>query len=264
MDIGIGQRLERLRATAPLIHNITNYVAMNVMANTLLAIGAAPAMIHAEEEAGEFAGIAHALTINIGTLSPPWVRGMVAAIQGARGAAKPWVFDPVGVGATNYRRWVSADLLNLRPTVIKGNASEILALGAGAGAGRGVDSADAVDAAEAAARHLATTTGAIVAVTGPVDLVTDGARVARVSNGHAMMPKVTALGCSLTGVVAAFLAANPDEPFEATVAALAVYGIAGEMAGATTSGPGSFAVAFLDALHAITPAEADARARVSL
>ncbi|MFO7649141.1 hydroxyethylthiazole kinase, partial [Halomonas campaniensis] len=158
--------------------------------------------------------------------------------------------DPVAVGATAYRRETGARLLERLPTVIRGNASEIIALEAGGAGGRGVDSSDPAEAAEQAAVRLARRTGGVVAVTGEVDLVTDGRRVARVHGGHALMPRVTTLGCSLTGVVAAFVA-GAEDAFAATVAALACYAAAGEIAGETARGPGSFAVAFLDALHAL-------------
>ncbi|MFP4138458.1 MAG: hydroxyethylthiazole kinase [Halomonas sp.] len=239
-----------LRRRAPLIHNITNLVAMNPMANVLLALGASPAMVHAREEAAEFAALADALTVNIGTLSPPWVEAMEEAAEAARLAGKPWVLDPVAVGATAYRRATGRRLLERGPTVVRGNASEILALEAGGAGGRGVDSNDPIDAAEQAAIALARRTDAVVAVTGEVDLVTDGRRLARIPGGHALMPRVTTLGCALTGVVAAFLV-DAEAPFAATVAALACYGEAGRRAGEVVAGPGSFAVAFLDALYAL-------------
>lgn len=257
-----GQYLAMMRQTAPLVHNITNYVAMNVMANVLLAAGASPAMIHAREEAAEFAGIAQALSVNIGTVSPPWAEAMEAAATVAGEQDVPWVLDPVAVGATGYRRALGARLLALRPTVIRGNASEILALAGAVSAGKGVDAGESVETAENASRALARHGGAVVAVTGAVDFVTDGTRAARIANGDAMMPRVTALGCSLTGVVAAFAAGQP--PFEATVAALAYYGLAGERAGAASEGPGTFQPAFLDALHAIDPAALNAGARIEL
>lgn len=239
--------LARVRETRPLVHNITNHVAMNSMANVLLAIGASPAMVHAREEAAEFTALAGALTLNIGTLSPHWVEAMEAAALVAGETGRPWVLDPVAVGATRYRRETGARLLALSPDVIRGNASEIIALAGQAGGGRGVDSTDSADAALEAARRLARQTDAVVAVTGEMDLVTDGRRLARLAGGHPLMPRVTTLGCALTGVVAAFLA-GADDSFEATVAALASYAVAGELAGEVAQGPGSFAVAFLDAL----------------
>ncbi|QFU00236.1 Hydroxyethylthiazole kinase [Halomonas sp. THAF5a] len=255
--------LDRVRETRPLVHNITNHVAMNSMANVLLALGASPAMVHAREEAAEFTALAGALTINIGTLSPHWVDAMEAAALAAGETGRPWVLDPVAVGATRYRRETGERLLALSPDVIRGNASEIIALAGGAGGGRGVDSTDPAEAALAAARRLAERTGGVVAVTGEVDLVTDGRRLARVRGGHPLMPRVTTLGCALTGVVAAFLA-GADDHFAATTAALAGYAVAGELAGETARGPGSFAVAFLDALYHLDHEALAERARLEM
>ncbi|MCR9087884.1 MAG: hydroxyethylthiazole kinase [Rhodobacteraceae bacterium] len=244
--------LTLLRSNPPLVQCITNFVAMNVAANTLLAAGASPAMVHAAEEAGAFAAIAGALTINIGTLSPEWVDGMQKAITGAQGAGRPWVLDPVAHFATPYRAGVARDLMALRPTIVRGNASEILGLAGEASGGRGVDAGDPVAAAEAAARSLAQDTGAVIAVTGEVDFVTDGARAVRITGGSDLMPRVTALGCSLTCLVGAF-AAVVEDPFDATVAALAMFAAAGESAAGPAEGPGSFAWRFLDALAAQEP-----------
>lgn len=256
-----GPYLKHMRTTAPLIHNITNYVAMNIMANVLLAAGASPAMVHAREEVAEFAGLAQALTINIGTLDPAWAEAMEMAVEVMNKAGRPWVLDPVGVGATRFRQDVCARLLKRRPTVIRGNASEILALAGIGGKAQGVDSSDAVSAAEHAARDLAQRTGAIVAVSGPVDYITDGTQSAHIANGHNLMPRVTALGCSLNGVIAAFLVGQPA--FPATLAALAYYGLAGERAGQTAQGPGTFQSAFLDALFMLTPDDLTAGAKVT-
>lgn len=255
-----GTRLNQMRAQAPLVHNITNYVAMNIMANVLLAAGASPAMVHAHAEVAEFAGLAQALTVNIGTADPDWVQAMEMAAQVMAEAGRPWVLDPVGVGATRFRQEACARLVGLRPTVIRGNASEILALAGTAATGRGADSVDSVAAAQDAALALAQRSGAVVAVSGPEDFVTDGQQAFRVANGHALMPRVTALGCSLNGIIAAFAAASPALP--ATVSALAYYGLAGEHAGARADGPGSFQPAFLDALYNITPGTLDASAQV--
>lgn len=255
-----GSSLTAMRAETPLVHNITNFVAMNVMANVLLAIGASPAMVHAREEAAEFAALAHALTVNIGTADPDWGAAMRDAAAVMVEASRPWVFDPVGVAATRFRQDLSAKLLGLKPSVVRGNASEILTLAGLGGAARGVDAGDSVDAAEDAARALALRTGGVVAVSGPVDFITDGTRAARVANGHPMMARITVMGCSLNGVIAAFCAGQPR--FEATVAALAAYGVAGEFAGQTAQGPGSFQVAFLDALYGLTPEALDAAARI--
>ncbi len=256
-----GPYLASMRKTAPLVQNITNYVAMNVMANVLLACGASPAMVHAAEETVEFTGFTQALTINIGTLSAPWVTGMLASAARATELGTPWVLDPVAAGATAFRRETAARLVALRPTVVRGNASEILALAGEATRGKGADAADGVDTAEDAARRLALLTGGVVAVTGPVDFITDGSRAWRVANGDPMMPLVTALGCSLTGVVGAFLVGQPAA--EATVAALAYYGLAGEIAARSAKGPASFQTAFIDTLHSLTPDQLSTGARVA-
>lgn len=255
--------LARMRARSPLVQCITNHVATNIAANVLLAAGASPAMVHAEEEAGEFARIAAALTINIGTLSGLALAGMKAAIAGANDAGKPWVLDPVACFATGFRQRSTAELLELRPTIIRGNASEILALGGGQSSGQGADSGDPVGKAEGAARWLAQSRRTVVAVTGPVDFVTDGERAVRISGGSPLMPKVTALGCSLTCLVGALVAVAPDAPLQATVAALAGFAVAGEAAAREAHGPGSFAVRFLDALHGLDALLPDADERIS-
>jgi hydroxyethylthiazole kinase len=264
MSIDHGAALERMRTAAPLVQNITNFVAMTTMANVLLAAGASPAMVHASEEIEEFGKLIGALTINIGTLTPAWVASMMLAARAANANSKPWVLDPVGAGATSYRTGTARNLAALKPTITRGNASEIMALAGEAASGKGVDAGDAVSAADAAAHRLCQGTGAVVAVTGPVDLVIapDG-RQARIANGHPLMPRVTALGCALTGIVAAF-AATTNDPFEAAVSALTYYGIAGEHAAMTASHPGTFYVSFLDALHALEPETVNAAAKVTL
>lgn len=255
--------LERVRDTAPLVHNITNYVVMNNTANALLAVGASPAMVHAVEEVEEFVAISRAVVINIGTLSPRWVDAMRLAVARATRAGIPWVLDPVGVGATTYRTGVGAELARLRPAVIRGNASEIMVLaGSVEAAGKGVDSAHTTDAALAPARALARASGAIVAMTGVVDYVTDGDRVTAIRNGHPMMARVTGLGCTATAIVGAFLAANSD-PYPATVAALATLGVAGELAAERSTGPGSLQVNLLDALYQLDQSTLEDRARIA-
>lgn len=256
-----GTHLKTLRNTAPLVQNITNFVAMNVVANAQLAVGASPAMVHAIEEAAEFAGLAGGLTVNIGTADAGWESSMVAAAQAASAADKPWVLDPVAVGATGFRNRLAARLLALNPTVLRGNASEILALSGEVASGKGVDSGDPVSAAEDAARYLAQRTGGVVAVSGAVDFVTDGDRAVRIEGGDPLMGRVTAMGCALTGVVGAFLVGQ--KPFEATVAAHACFGLAGAIAAARAGGPGSFGPALLDTLHAMTPEQLDAEAGIA-
>jgi hydroxyethylthiazole kinase len=252
----------QMRDTSPLVQCITNYVAMNFAANTLLAAGASPAMVHTPEESGEFATIAGALTVNIGTLSPQWVEGMKAAAQSANQANKPWVLDPVAHFATAFRRDTVAELLELNPAIIRGNASEIIALAGGESAGQGVDSGDPVEQAEDAATTVAQSRNAVVAVTGTVDFVTDGTRAVRIHGGSDLMPKITAMGCSLTALVGAFVAIAPNAPFNATVAALATFAAAGDIAADTANGPGSFAVHFIDALYGLDTNALNAKSRI--
>lgn len=250
----LGQALADMREAAPLVHCITNYVAMNYAANVLLAAGASPAMVHAAEESEEFAGIASALTVNIGTISPPWVAGIARAVDGAETAKRPWVLDPVAHMISPWRSQVTTELVKRSPTVIRGNASEIRALAGSEAVAKGPDAGDAVTSAEADARELARQTGAVVAVTGETDFATDGARAARLHGGHRLMSRVTATGCALTGVVGAFAAAIPDR-FVATLGALALFKAAGDRAGARAAGPGTFVPEFLDALSNTSGAE---------
>ncbi|MBM7068548.1 hydroxyethylthiazole kinase [Actibacterium sp. 188UL27-1] len=249
--------LTRMRAQPPLVQCVTNFVAMNFAANTLLAAGGAPAMVHAAEESGNFVAHAGALTINIGTLSPDWRRGMVTAARAANDTGTPWVLDPVAHFATPYRSAAAQELLTLGPTILRGNASEILALAGQTSAGRGVDAGDTVSAAEGAARSLAQTHKMIVAVTGATDYVTDGARSARITGGDPMMAQITATGCALTCLIGATAAIAL--PFEATVTALAIFAEAGAIAAPKAQGPGSFAMHFLDALATVDPATLPAR-----
>lgn len=253
----------RMREARPLVHNITNFVVMNNTANALLAAGASPAMVHAVEEVEEFAGIASALVINIGTLSAPWVEAMRLAARQAARRGIPWVLDPVAAGATRYRTSTAAELVQLGPAVVRGNASEILVLAGAAGrGGKGVDSEHRSDDVLAAAKALAASAGTIVAMTGEVDYVTDGTRVVSIRNGHAMMGRVTGLGCTASALVGAFLGAGGDR-LEATVAALAVLGVAGELAVERSPGPGSLQLHLLDTLYTLDEQTLRARARVA-
>lgn len=245
--------LTDLREKSPLVHCITNYVAMNIAANVLLAAGASPAMVHAPEEQEDFAPLAGALTINIGTISSPWLAGMTKAARVAGENNIPWVLDPVAHFISAFRRDATEELMGLRPTIVRGNASEILALAGEAGSGKGVDSGDAVEAAHDGARRLAESSGAVVVVTGPVDYVTDGSREVQLKGGSDLMPKVTALGCSLTALMGGYAAVGPA--FDAAVGALAHFNVAGSAAAGRADGPGSFQMHFLDALAATKPGD---------
>ena len=241
--------IARLRARAPLIHNITNYVVMNTTANALLAIGASPAMVHALSEVEAFAPLAQALVINIGTLSPPWVEAMERAALAANAAGVPFILDPVAAGATAYRTEVSLRLLTLRPAIVRGNASEIMALAGETGAaGKGVDSTRGSEAARDAATALAQRAKCVAAVTGAVDYVTDGERMTGIANGDPMLSRVTGTGCMATALCGAFLGAGLP-PFDAAVAGLAAMGVAAERAIIGVKGPASFQVALIDAFY---------------
>tara|TARA_R110002072_G_scaffold24806_2_gene83838 strand:+ start:66 stop:839 length:774 start_codon:yes stop_codon:yes gene_type:complete len=243
--------LTALRDQNPLVQCMTNYVAMNIAANVVLAAGASPAMVHAEEEIADFTPICGALTINIGTLSMPWLVSMAAAARVATDQNIPWVLDPVAHFISDYRKRAAQDLLALRPTIVRGNASEILALAGEPGAGKAADSGDSVDAAQGAAKALAANFGAVVAITGPIDFVTDGTREVRVSGGSPLMPQVTALGCSQTALMGAYAATGPA--FDAALACLAHFKVSGSRAAKEAKGPGSFQMHFLDALAATQP-----------
>lgn len=258
----VAEGVERIRARSPLVHNVTNHVAMTFSANVLIAAGASPIMALAPEESGELAAVSGALVVNMGTLTRDWIAGARPAIEGARGAGRPWVLDPVGVGASAFRRDTAADLLTRRPRVVRGNASEIMALAAGGASGKGVDSTHAAEAAADAAVALATRLSAVVAVTGAVDLVTDGRRSLRVANGHELLTRTTASGCALTALVGAWLAVL-DDPLEAAAGALAAYGIAAELAAREARGCGSFVPALLDALGGLDGATAARMARIA-
>ena len=253
MAVDLSGLLTELREQRPLVHNITNFVAMDLAANSLLAIGASPAMAHAAEEVAEFVEIAGALTINSGTMDAMWYTSAVKAAQAAAKHAKPWVYDPVGVGATRYRRQNAREFLSLKPNVIRGNASEILTLcGSAQAGGKGVDATGAMQDISDDVLALSRDTGAIVVASGETDYISDGRTVMRLNNGHFLMPKVTAMGCTLTAIIGAFLAVS-NNTLHATLAAVAAVGIAGELAGerivADNKGPASFRVGFVDALY---------------
>jgi hydroxyethylthiazole kinase len=241
--------LAAVRAQRPLVHNLTSAVVANFTANALLALGAAPAMVESPDEVAAFAASADAVVVNLGTLNPGRAAVMRMAAGAASSAGRPWALDPVGAGAIAARTAFALELCRLRPTAIRGNASEILGLAGEAGGGRGVDSGASSDVAVAAGQLLAGLTGAVVAVTGKVDYITDGARVIALENGVSMMTSVTGMGCAATAIIGACLAVSADA-LEGVAHALAIAGIAGEMAARIARGPGSLMVGYLDALAA--------------
>jgi hydroxyethylthiazole kinase len=256
--------LKKVREEKPLIHNITNYVVMNYTANALLACGASPVMAHAAEEVEEMVSFAGALVLNIGTLTPQWVEAMLRAGKKANAVKVPIVLDPVGSGATRLRTDSAQRLArDLSIQVVRGNASEVLSLARKETRTRGVDSVHSVADAEEAAIALATDLKTTLAITGKVDLITDGRRILRVHNGHEMMGRVTGTGCTATVMIGAFLAVNP-EPVEAAATALAYFGLAGEKAAARAETPGTFQIALLDALFSIDEKQLEEGARIEV
>ncbi len=258
----IWKDVERIRAEGPLVHSITNFVVMNTTANALLALGASPVMAHAVEEVEEMASIARALVINIGTLSPSWVESMLKAGRKAASRGIPIVLDPVGAGATRYRTSTVHSLLGeVTPAIIRGNASEIRAVLYAEDSTKGVDSTRSSEEALEAARLLAEHCRCVVSVSGATDIIVSDREVLRVSNGHPMMPRVTGLGCTASALTGAFAAVNPS-PLRAAAHAMAVLGIAGEIAGERSTGPGSLQLHLLDALYELR--ESDIRSRLRM
>jgi hydroxyethylthiazole kinase len=250
----ISADLAAVRGKSPLVHNITNFVVMNNTANALLAVGASPVMAHAVEEVKDMVAIASALVLNMGTLNPQWVEGMLVAGKAATAKGIPVVFDPVGVGATPYRNEVAARILaECKPAFIRGNASEIMALAREKVVTKGVDSLASGNDAINAAKRLAGETGAVVVVSGPEDFITDGAEVLSTKNGSTMMARVTGMGCTATAILGAFAGVNPNR-LEAAAHAMAVMGIAGEIAAAKSAGPGTLQLNFLDTLYTLSDA----------
>ncbi len=258
------KNLAAVREKKPLIHNITNYVVMNYTANALLAMGASPVMAHAQNEVEDMASFAGALVINIGTLEDDWITSMLKACKKASEMNTPIILDPVGSGATALRTNAAKKIIEeSRLSVIRGNASEILSLRHADSKTKGVDSIHSVDEAAQTATVLARELNTALAITGPVDLVTDGERVVRVSNGHPLMGYVTGTGCTATTTIGAFLGVD-DDPVSATATALAFFGLAGEVAGQKAEAPGSFMIGMLDALYTITPEDLKAGSKIEV
>jgi hydroxyethylthiazole kinase len=245
--------LAAVREKKPLIHNITNYVVMNYTANALLAMGASPVMAHARNEVEEMVSYAGALVLNIGTLTSDWIESMIIAGRKASEKKTPIILDPVGSGATTLRTGSAKKIIEqTNIDVIRGNASEILSLRHKDSKTKGVDSLHSVEDAAETAKILAKELKTILAITGPVDLVTNGDSTLRVSNGHPLMGYVTGTGCTATVTIGAFLAID-ENPVSATATALAFFGLAGEVAGEKASAPGSFMIEMINALYSISP-----------
>lgn len=256
--------LEKVRVEKPLVHNITNFVVMNYTANALLSCGASPVMAHAFNEVKEMVGIARALVINIGTLEDEWVNSMIIAAGEASRRGIPVILDPVGAGATTLRTNAALRILKAgKISVIRGNASEVLAIADKNSHTKGVDSLHGVEDAVVAARVIAQQHKTVVAITGPTDVVTDGTAVIKVNNGHALMGHVTGTGCTATALIGAFCGVDSNY-LKAAAAALAYFGVAGELAAKRTAAPGSFMIALLDELYSITPLEFENNAQFEM
>ena len=249
--------LSNVRRLRPMVHTITNYVTANDCANLLLAAGASPIMADAPEETAQIAAMADAVVLNLGTLSTSRKEAMLLAGKAASAADKPIVLDPVGVGASGFRRETAGLLLReAEPTVIRGNRSEIRALRTGETGERGVDTADLPEGDGENARLLAKQTGAVVLQTGETDLVTDGEQVLRVQGGSDMLCLVTGAGCMLSALTGAFQAANPDRPLLAAAAAAETMSVCAEIAQRrlrTGEGNASFRTRLIDAMCNLTP-----------
>lgn len=241
--------LALVREQKPLVVNITNYVVMNNTANALLAIGASPIMAHARQEMAEMMHIAGSLVINIGTLDSEWIERMLFAVEQANANNKPIVLDPVGCGASVLRTQTARTLAaNANNLIIRGNASEIIALAGEASQTKGVDALDSSDTALTAAQALVAQYHANVVISGEVDYVVTASHTISLSNGHQMMPYVTGMGCSLTALTGAFAAIGETSGLAAT----AIYAIAGEIAAEQSAGPASLQLNIIDVLYQIS------------
>ncbi|WP_422445870.1 MULTISPECIES: hydroxyethylthiazole kinase [unclassified Endozoicomonas] len=254
--------LKEVREKQPLVHNITNDVVTNTTANALLAIGASPIMAHAIEEVADMVSITGSLLINTGTLTGSSLQSMLLATETALQLEKPWILDPVGVGATPFRLTGNKQLLANKPSVVRGNASEIKALFTGANEGKGVDSSTSSESTLEFIQEKAREHHLIIAVTGATDYVTDGYDVYKINNGHPMMARVTGTGCTATAIIGAFLAVC-DTPLIAAVSGLTCLGIAGELASMDCPGPGSLQLRILDELYLLDRATIEKFEKVS-
>lgn len=245
----IGAMLDCIRQESPLIHNISNLVAMDIIANSLLAVGASPIMAHAPQEVEEMISLAKALVLNIGTLDNSWVENMHVAEAAAKRRNLPVVLDPVGAGASAFRTQSAKDLMAAGPpTVIRGNASEIAALAGADGKTKGVDSLVSTGEVLDAALSLGATSRSVIVVSGETDYVLGSDRRFKIANGNKVMTKVTGMGCTASAMCGACLAVWHNA-VEAAAAAMVLMGVAGEIAYAKAGqASGSFRVAFIDAL----------------
>lgn len=267
--------LKQVRTTTPLVHNITNYVTVNDCANILIACGGAPIMADDLDDAVEITAICGGLNLNIGTLNSRTIPTMFASGKKAAELGHPILLDPVGAGASTLRTKTASDLADQLPlTVIRGNLSEIKTLATGSGGARGVDAAiadvineDTLDGIITFAQDYAKRSGAIIAITGATDLVTTADQACVIKNGDPMMASITSSGCMLSAMTTAYLTANPNDPFMATVAAICAMGVCGEIAKAALlpgEGNATFRNRLIDAVYNLTGDTLDTQARFTL
>lgn len=262
MKESVIRTFKEFKLNPTLVHSVTNYVVMNNTANALLAIGASPIMSHAQPEQADMIQIISSLVINIGTLDEYWVESMLLAAEQANLQNKPWVLDPVGAGATPYRNEVLSKLLEKKPTIIRGNASEIMSLASVNIQSKGVDSNNSSDEALQAGIQLSKEIGAVVCISGAKDYIIYHDKIATISNGSPMMAKVTGMGCTASAIVGAFAGLGKD-PFLETLTAMAVMGVAGDLASDIAIGPGTLQLHFYDALYNLNEIELEKRVIVS-
>lgn len=269
------EMLDNVRGKCPLIHNITNYVTVNDCANILLACGGSPIMADDAGEVEEITAICGGLNINIGTLNARTIPAMHLAGKKANELGHPIVLDPVGAGASKLRTDTARELLlGLRPTVLRGNISEIKTLALGTGGAKGVD-ADIADKVTKEnlpqtvlfAKEFAKKTGAVIAITGAIDIVADGEKAYCIYNGHPMMSSITGTGCQLSAMTAAYVTANPEAPLEATAAAVCAMGVCGEKAHARLTeqdGNSGYRNYIIDAIYHLTGEELERCAKYEI
>ena len=266
-DTKAGNLLTEIRTNVPLVWNISNFVSMDIAANLLLSIGASPAMAHAIEEANSFSNLCKAingaLTINIGTFDMHWQNCALKVATEAKSKKIPWVLDPVGAGASEFRNRNAQELLSLKPTVLKGNGSEIISISGQKNSGKGVDSTSTSNEALDAAIAIAKTNEIIVAVTGKVDYVTDGSIVYGIHGGNEMMTKITATGCALTCLVGAGLTSKQDHLLS-TANILGIYSLASDKACKVVKGPGSLRTELIDVMYNLAPEEVEKNIKIEL
>ena len=265
----LGACLENVRTLSPLIHNITNYVTVNDVANALLAAGASPIMADDPSDAEEITAICSGLNINIGTLNSRTIDAMFRAGRRAQELGHTLLLDPVGAGASTLRTQTAVNLMHsLKFDVIRGNASEIKTLVLGAGTTHGVDAdkADAVSDDNLAfmvrfVKDFARTSGAVIALTGAIDLVADPERCFVIRNGRPEMGRITGTGCMLSGLMTAYVAANPEHKLEACAAAVCMMGLAGELAFDPADGNSTYRNKIIDAVYRLFGAALDQGAK---